>query len=111
MVIVYLTLMPHVICLRDPWETLPTTDGTLRQRRAFQKPTGLGPGDIVRLVIDGAAGLLAVAVNEQHQTAPPTGAVASFDITALLQPRNFIEFALAGDGSRGEVRLEIDSAG
>lgn len=102
--------MPHIIRLRDPWETLPTTDGTLRQRRAFQKPTGLGPGDIVRLVIDGAAGLLAVAVNEQHQTAPPTGAVASFDITALLQLRNYIELTLAGDGSRGEVRLEIDSA-
>lgn len=103
--------MPHVIRLRDPWETLPTTDGTLRQRRAFQKPTGLAPGDVVRLVIDGAAGLRTVAVNEQPQTVPPAAGIASFDITALLQPRNFIELTLAGDGSRGEVRLEITAAG
>ena len=103
--------MPHVIRLRDPWETLPTNDGTLRQRRAFQKPTGLGSGDVVRLVIDGAAGLIAVAVNEQPQTAPPAEGIVSFDITALLQPRNFIELTLAGAGRRGEVRLEITAAG
>ncbi len=103
--------MPHVIRLRDPWETLPTNDGMIRQRRAFQKPTGLGSGDVVRLVIDGAAGLIAVAVNEQPQTAPQAGGLASFDITALLQPRNFIELMLAVDGRRGEVRLEITAAG
>lgn len=103
--------MPHVIRLRDPWETLPTTDGTLRQRRAFQKPTGLGPGDVVRLVIDGSAGLLAFAMNEQPQAVPSVEGIASFDITALLRPRNFIELTLAGDGNRGEVRLEITAAG
>ena len=102
--------MPHVIRLRDPWEALPTTDGTLRQRRPFQKPTGLGPSDVVRLVIDGGAGLFAVAVNDRLQAMPPTAGVAAFDITALLQPRNFIDLTLAGDGRRGEVRLEIESA-
>ncbi|MBA4015916.1 MAG: hypothetical protein C0483_01875 [Pirellula sp.] len=103
--------MPHVIRLRDPWETLLTEDGTLRQRRAFQKPTGLGAGDVVRLVIEGAAGLRTIAVNEQPQAAPPAEGIASFDITELLQPRNFIELALVAGGHRGEVRLEITAAG
>lgn len=102
--------MPHVIRLRDPWETLPTGDGTLRQRRSFQKPTGLGTGDVVRLVIDGAAGLIAFAMNEQLQVVPSAEGIASVDVTALLRPRNFIELTLAGDGNRGEVRLEITAA-
>jgi hypothetical protein len=63
------------------------------------------------LVIDGSAGLLAFAMNEQPQAVPSAEGIACFDITALLRPRNFIELTLAGDGRRGDVRLEIGSGG
>lgn len=103
--------------LRDPWESEPLAEGGMRTRRAFHLPTSLSPREHVWLVIEGAVGLVSVAVNGKSQSltdenvgsegAVPHGTVAACDITPELQPRNFAELLLAAGGSRGEVRLEI----
>jgi hypothetical protein len=101
-------MQPHRIRLRDPWEVLPNDDGGTVRRRAFNKPTGLEPGDVVQLVIDDPIGVILVTVNESLMFSPPCG--VAVDITSVLRARNFVELKLKPGGSCGEVRLEIDAA-
>lgn len=98
---------PHRIRLRDPWDVSPTDDGGTVRRRAFNKPTGLEPGDIVWLVIDDPLEVTMVAVNESVMFSPPCA--VAVDITSVLRARNVVELRLKPGGSCGEVRLEIEA--
>lgn len=100
---------PHRIRLRDPWEVLPTDDGGTVRRRAFNKPTGLTVGDVVRLVVESAEGLQSIVLNGRPLEVARNGDVAVCDIFAVLQPRNQLELRVAAGGHIGEVRLEIEA--
>lgn len=105
----------HSIRLRGPWELqlpggearrieMPATWGTIlalaqespvRLVRRFGQPTGIGPEDRLNLVIESAGCACRVELNEKH-----LGDIAfaesssSFDVTALLAPRNELAIAL-----------------
>lgn len=100
---------PHRIRLREPWEVSPTDDGGTVRRRAFNKPTGLTLGDVVRLVVELAAGLQSVALNGCPLEIARNRDFAVCDIFAVLQPRNQLELRVAAGGQIGEVRLEIEA--
>ncbi len=102
----------HSIRLRDPWETEPARgdSGRVRLGRRFGRPTGLGPSDVVWLVVEGAAPSGVVTLNGS----PLGEAPGRFDVTTELAERNHvtIEVDLPDAGPpRFEVRLEIDAAG
>jgi hypothetical protein len=135
----------HSIRLRGPWELylpgkgeprrieMPATWQTLlalagdtplpspaRLRRRFGQPTGLTPSDQLHLVIESSAAACQIELNGQ-----PLGSIApsqqssSFDITALLRPRNELLILLAipqresappeAESPLRDVRLEIVS--
>jgi hypothetical protein len=100
---------PHRIRLRDPWDVSPTDDGGTVRRRAFNKPTGLTLGDVVRLVVESAEGLQSVTLNDRPLEVACNGDVAACDVFAALQPRNQLELRVAAGGQIGEVRLEIEA--
>jgi hypothetical protein len=129
---------PHRIRLRGPWEHEPLAreageaalpppgplrlparwaDGPLagfagrvRLRRHFGYPGHLDENERVFLVIDGAAGCRAVAVNDTAGPAP-AGDAYEWDVTALLRARNALRLEVEGgperDGLPGEVALEV----
>ncbi|MCI0361021.1 MAG: hypothetical protein L0211_21280 [Planctomycetaceae bacterium] len=111
----------HVIRLRAPWEILALAQppGLVRCTRHFNQPTGLGGGERVWLVVDGAVCPEKVALNGEFVGSAsglsPSG-TARLDITPLLAPRNKIEIELAAvEGvdpldALGDVRLEIEEA-
>ncbi|MBN8625351.1 MAG: hypothetical protein J0M17_07675 [Planctomycetes bacterium] len=102
-------MQPHRIRLRDPWDVSPTDDGGTVRCRAFNKPTGLTVGDVVRLVVESAEGLQSVALNGRVLEVARNRDVAGCDIFAVLQPRNQLELRVAAGGQIGEVRLEIEA--
>ena len=98
----------HTIRLREPWE-VEAEPGRAIYRRHFNRPTGLEPGNIVRLAIDELPAAAMALLNGQSLT---IDASSSADITAALRARNAIEIIVAADptaGQRpfGEVRLII----
>src|SRR5262245_41803587 len=90
----------HVIRLRAPWELerLAESPDQVRCTRHFNKPTGLGIGARVWLVIDGPTCPAAVAVNGnlvgQASRLSPSDSSLRFEITPLLAARNKIEIEL-----------------
>ena len=100
---------PHRIRLREPWDVSPTDDGGTVRRRAFNKPTGLTVGDVVRLVVESADGLQSVALNGRRLEVACNGDVVACDVFVSLQPRNHLELRVAPGGQIGEVRLEIEA--
>jgi hypothetical protein len=101
----------HTIRLREPW-TVEFQPGRVIYRRHFNRPTGLGPGDVVRLAIDDLPTAATVFINGQSLT---VDASASAEITEALLPRNAVEIIVAADptaGQRpfGEVMLTISNA-
>ena len=60
--------------------------GQVRHQRFFHCPTGLGAGERVWLVCDGATDVAAVTLND-HRVGEVTGpsAAARFDVTELLK--------------------------
>lgn len=130
----------HRIRLRGPWEVvaLESATGTLppptrmavpcswRQggwpgfagravhRRAFGRPTNLGAGERVWLMIGGVGGRGEVRLNGEVMSAIVAGGPIEFDVTSALAERNLLEIELAADGDggvTGEVALEIRPAG
>jgi hypothetical protein len=98
----------HTIRLREPWE-IEFEPGRVIYRRHFNRPTGLAPGDVVRLAIDDLPAAATVFINGQQLT---VDASASDDITTALLPRNAVEIIVAAEGIAGqrpfsEVRLVI----
>jgi Glycosyl hydrolase 2 galactose-binding domain-like len=100
--------------------------GRVCYRRTFQKPTGLGGGDQVWLVVEPARSLAAVELNGTPLgTMRANDAAARFDITRLLADRNALAVEVSHPavdangrpteysdidspgGLVGEVRLEI----
>ncbi len=106
----------HSIRLREPWESEPVDgdSGRVRLCRRFGRPTGLGPSDVVWLVVEGAASPGVVAINGRLLGEAGPGTPVRFDVTSELAERNrvTIEVDLPTAGPPlGEVRLEIDAAG
>ena len=106
------SLLMHSIRLREPWESEPVDGaaGRVRLGRRFGRPTGLGPSDVVWLVVEGTAPYGSVSLNGSLLGEAP----GRFDVTAELAERNrvTIEVDLPTAGPPlGEVRLEIDAAG
>ena len=133
----------HSIRLRGPWELylpgkaepqrieMPATWQTLlaltsqaplpspaRLLRRFGQPTGITPTDRLQLVIESSAAACQVELNDQ-----PLGSIApseqfrSFDVTALVRPRNELQIMLQIPPRESivesacpilDVRLEID---
>lgn len=111
----------HVIQLRGPWErevapgrwerfdwerdaaTVLSAAEPVTVLRRFGKPTGIEPGDTVRLVIAGFDALQ-VWLND----APlPIDDTANCDLTALLAPRNVLRLTARRASDAPQVRLEI----
>lgn len=80
----------HAINLTHAWEAEPggPAGGTTWVRR-FGRPTGLAAGDVVRLVIDGAAACT-LALNGVPLPAGRPGPAWWFEITPLLRDRNLL---------------------
>ena len=102
----------HSIRLRGPWELpgkgepqrieMPATWQTLlasagdsplpspaRLLRRFGQPTGIAPTDRLRLVIESSAASCQIELNGQPLgSIAPSQQTSSFDVTALLRPRN-----------------------
>jgi hypothetical protein len=75
--------------------------GRVRYRRKFGCPTGLEPGDRVRLVIEQVEAFGAVALNQVMLGDIGSGRTnTGFDVTALLKPRN--ELCVDVELPRGE---------
>lgn len=100
----------HTIRLRGGWTSTPA-GAAVRHTRPFGRPRTLDPGERLWLVCAWLPGPAEVFVNGgcvgRGQTAGPFAA----DITDRLQPRNTVEFVVAGTGSPGEVALEIRGPG
>lgn len=97
----------HTIRLREPW-TIEAQSDRVIYRRHFNRPTGLGPGNIVRLTIESLMESAVVDFNGEALCAGDT----SWDITASLQTRNVIEISAAPSAPTaprpfGEVALLI----
>jgi hypothetical protein len=97
----------HTIRLREPWE-VEAGPGRVIYRRHFNRPTGLGPGEVVRLAVDDLPAGATVSFNGE----PLVGGDSGWDISAQLQNRNAIVVSLAAETLPparpfGEVRLEI----
>jgi hypothetical protein len=97
----------------------PDFRGVVRYRRSFQQPTGLTPGDTVRLVVEPPQSRATVRLADQELgivrfNGPP----GRFDITRLLADHNQLEIVVehpapddpseSPGGLVGEVRLEIE---
>lgn len=101
--------------------------GRVQFSRRFHRPTGLEPGDVVRIVFDGIGGAATIGLNgepliswHEHETSQTrkTDALAC-DITSLLQPANQLVVELEFDpgldtdargGLWGPVAIEITSS-
>ena len=111
----------HRIRLRAAWEV--TADGTAWMR-SFGRPTGVGVGDRLWLVIERPAACKAL-LNGRPLPPVPAGAKAwRHDVTADLRERNELRLQFVvpagrvGDGGRvplpeslGEVLVEIEAGG
>lgn len=121
-----MSVSPHRIRLRAPWDSQPSATGA-RYARRFGRPTGIGERDSVWLVIDAdwRSNSCSLLLNgERFATSDPTTvATARWDVTARLVARNelVIEWpeATTPDDAAGpgelppairEVRLEIFAA-
>ena len=106
------------------WSALLGRDfrGRVRHQRFFHCPTGLGAGERVWLVCDGATDSAVVTLNGQRLgEIAGAAAAARFEVTELLQLRNelLIDVSFPAElspddaihdrcgGLTGEVRLEI----
>lgn len=97
----------HTIRLRAPWDVERHPDRVIF-RRYFNRPTGLGPADVVRLAIDGLQPGTRVHINASEL--PPDA--VPWDITSQLQPRNAVTIEAGGNTAErpfGEVHLEIEA--
>jgi len=97
----------HTIRLREPWE-VEFQPGRVIYRRHFNRPTGLGSGDVVRLMIDQLADGATVSFNGELLASGDS----RWNISAQLENRNAIAVSLPRDALPperpfGEVRLEI----
>ncbi len=82
----------HSINLAAAWEP---QDGTGIWRRNFGRPSGVGPGDRVRLVVE-SPGDAAIAVNGSPLPALRSGQARwSHDVTGLLEERNVLALTIA----------------
>ncbi len=134
----------HSIRLRGPWELylpgqgepqrieMPATWQTLlafvgdsplpspaRLRRRFGQPTGIAPTDRLQLVIDSSAATCQVELNGQPLgSLAPSEQCRSFEVTALLSPRNelliLLQFPPRESAPESacpllDIRLEISS--
>jgi hypothetical protein len=101
--------------------------GRVQFSRRFHRPTGLEPGDVVRIVFDGIGGAATIGMNgeplvsrREHETSPARETeVLACDITSLLQPANQLVVELEFDpgldastrgGLWGPVAIEIVSS-
>jgi hypothetical protein len=100
---------PHVIRLREPWESEPLELGSVRLRRGFGWTAKLHPEDRVFLTIDASADMVQVRVNGVSLTAAGSpDEPARFEVTSLLKPRNEAVIETT-ERSVENVRLEIHS--
>ncbi len=92
----------HRIRLREPWQCV-LEPPVARWRRKFGRPTGLGPGTKVWLVVEDARVALSV-----HLNGALLGHVASdggsgrFDVTDRLLARNELAIAAESPSAPGE---------
>jgi len=105
----------HLIQLGAAWEPPrpAAVEGGVIWTRRFGRPTGIGPGDRVLLVVTQPAVAADVAVNAIHL--PPLIAGASrweVEITPLLRVRNelCVTLALPAPNGRPAGRLSLPSA-
>jgi hypothetical protein len=105
----------HTIRLRPPWRLERSSEGVV-WRRAFHRPSGLGPGDRVWLAMENcpAAGLVELNGQTLGSVVAATG-LQRFDVTAGLLGRNELSIVfsqpLPTDRSEPcEVRLVIENA-
>jgi len=139
---------PHCIRLRGPWSAEPLaqlagsdTREVLRQRvnmplvvptswgdsfhgrvrftRGFHAPTGIGAGDRLLLVVEGAGAETTVRLDEGDLgTLKTDQQIAEFDVTNQLSARHQLAIDVdvplarvqAGEALIAEVRLEIHTA-
>lgn len=105
----------HRIRLRKPWRC-EVTDQGIRWRRAFGRPTGVGPAEAVWICFEGMPSGSEIALNAEPLGVFPDSEVKTeFDLTGRLLARNEVEIfllqkdvSLAGPAAPpGEVYLEI----
>ena len=91
-----------------------------RLLRRFGQPTGIAPTDRLHLVIESSAAALQIELNGQLLgSIAPSQQTSSFDVSALLSPRNELLILLQippresappeAECPIGDVRLEIGS--
>ena len=98
----------HTIRLGPPWQTATTDSGTHHARK-FGRPRALDANERVWLVCAHVPGPAEVRVNGTTVGAPGADGPFAADVTAHLQPRNEVVFAVASAGPLGGVALEIRS--
>lgn len=111
---------PHRIRLGKPWQCETTPEGTC-STRWFHKPTGLGHGERVWIVVEGVAAPGHLVLNgDTLGELAEDGSPRRFEVTGRLLLRNELRVVLTGvsasvqkEVSRasvpGEVSLEIYS--
>jgi hypothetical protein len=85
----------HVIRLGDAWEQPQPAGVHVRLTRRFGRPSGIGPGDRVHLVVASAA--VAADVSLNGAALPPIAADADGweqDVTPLLRDRNELSITI-----------------
>jgi len=109
-----LLLPDHRLRMPADWfEAFGAVTGTVRFRRRFHAPTGLGPNDRVCLVCDGLSGTGTITVNSKP--VGPAQQHEPIEITARLQRFNelLIELTVTAPDAQGRgglwgpVALEI----
>lgn len=131
-----MTMYPHRIRLRGPWECAPIAPpgdaalpprrvtmpsgwiaaglagfrGSARFTRRFGYPGRIDDGEHVWLLGDGTRGCRSVCLNGQLLSGQP-GDDLAFDVTAILAQRNVLDVIVQGDsdevGLWGDIVLEI----
>ena len=119
---------PRPVTMPAAWEelaALASSTGPLPSSislvRRFGQPTGIGPEEQLRIIVQSVEPSLQVFLNSQLLENQASGKAHSYDVTSLLAPRNELEIRLeipkldaipAPEALPvGDVRLEIKLQG
>gem|GEM_PF-989083 len=99
----------HSIRLGPPWQMTTTAENTQHTRK-FGRPRTLDTNERLWLVCEFVPGQAEVRLNGTVVGNVEAAGPSAMDITALLQPRNEVTFAVNSGDALGLVVLEVRSA-
>ncbi len=101
---------PHRIRLRKPWQVERLPHG-LCWKRTFHRPTGLGHGERVWILVANAPGASSVSLNgEPLGRLAPGGQTARFEVTQRLALRNELVLRMDSPGQLGPADAAAEPA-